>query len=112
MVKMYRVWCAGHIVESPYPGRFAGIKTVKIFGRLDCWSGRRAFLKNRVFFHFWEDAIAADYRPCKHCRPEPFTRADCDHLPFGLAGPSALKTETDSLGAKISKRCLCGQIIS
>jgi methylphosphotriester-DNA--protein-cysteine methyltransferase len=65
----------GSIVESRSPGRFAGNTSHRIFGRLDCASGKRMMLKkNRVFFRTWGDAIAAGYRPCKNCRPEPNDR--------------------------------------
>ncbi len=69
--KTYKIWKKGKIIVSSTPGKFAGIVTQKIFGRLDCWSGKRALKKNRVFFHTWEDAIASGMRPCKHCKPVP-----------------------------------------
>ncbi len=72
--KTYRVFKDGRLVFSRVPGRYAGIVTQKIFGRLDCWSGKRALKKNRVFFLTWEDAVAAGYRPCKVCRPSPDDR--------------------------------------
>ncbi|MDO8537145.1 MAG: Ada metal-binding domain-containing protein [bacterium] len=62
----------GKCVESYSPGRYAGSTTQKIFGRLDCASGRQLMKKeNRVFFLTWEDAIAAGYRPCRKCKPTP-----------------------------------------
>ncbi|HSD12001.1 MAG TPA: Ada metal-binding domain-containing protein [Patescibacteria group bacterium] len=70
-MRMYRVWKDGKFVRSRAPGRFAGNVTHKIFGRLTCRSGRRMFPENRVFFLTWEDAVAAGYRPCMACRPEP-----------------------------------------
>ena len=69
--KRYKIWKSGGIVLSTKPGVYAGIVTQKIFGRLDCWSGKRALKKNRVFFHTWKDAIAAGMRTCKHCKPVP-----------------------------------------
>ncbi len=79
-MKLYKVWKKGKIVLTPFPGRYAGIKTVKIFGRLDCKSGMRAKKENRIFFYFWEDAIKAGYRPCKKCKPEKiFKKRDCNH---------------------------------
>src|SRR5512140_1253649 len=84
--KLYKIWKHGQIVESRYPGMYAGITTMKIFGRLSCKSGMRARKDHRIFFHFWEDAIEAGYRPCKNCKPEEFHRKDCDHMPFGLSG--------------------------
>lgn len=69
-MRTYKVLKGGRIVRSRVPGRFAGNVTHKIFGRLDCASGKRLMLpENRVFFLTWEDAVAAGYRPCKKCRP-------------------------------------------
>ena len=73
---MYKVWKDGKIVETPYPGLYAGITTMKIFGTLDCKSGMRAKKENRIFFHFWNDAVAAGFRPCKLCKPTKYTRAN------------------------------------
>lgn len=71
-MKLYKIWKDGQIVLSEQPGRYAGIKTHKIFGRLDCPSGeKKAYAENRVFFLTWDDAIEAGYRPCKVCKPEP-----------------------------------------
>jgi methylphosphotriester-DNA--protein-cysteine methyltransferase len=70
-MKRYKIFKEGKIIESQIPGRFAGIKTMKIFGRLDCKSGMRAKKENRIFFHDWNDAIAAGYRPCRLCKPQP-----------------------------------------
>ena len=47
--------------------RFAGNRRLKIYGTLSCWSGKRMQRKNRVFFTSEEEAVAAGYRPCKHC---------------------------------------------
>ncbi len=75
MGNKYVVLKDGELVASERPGRFAGHRPRKIFGRLTCPSGRRKMKKeNRVFFLTWEDAIAAGYRPCLHCRPEPDDR--------------------------------------
>ncbi len=90
-MKAYKVWKKGQIVETFYPGNYAGITTMKIFGCLDCKSGMRAKKENRIFFHFWEDAIEAGFRPCKNCKPEKFAlRANCQHMPFGLSGGMSL----------------------
>lgn len=69
--KRYRILRDGHVVASTIPGRYAGWKPGKIFGRLDCASGTRMKKEHRVFFLSWVDAIAAGYRPCKKCRPQP-----------------------------------------
>lgn len=71
MEKKYKILKDGRIIESEIPGRFAGIKTMMIFGRMDCKSGMRAKKENRIFFHSWDDAIEAGYRPCKNCKPMP-----------------------------------------
>ncbi|ULQ54683.1 Ada metal-binding domain-containing protein [Flavihumibacter fluvii] len=46
---------------------FGGNRTFKIYGTLQCSSGKRMLLKNRVFFFSEEDAIKNGYRPCGHC---------------------------------------------
>ena len=69
--KVYKILKDGVIVKSTVPGRYAGWKPGKIFGRLDCKSGLKMKKVNRVFFMSWEDAVAAGYRPCKKCRPAP-----------------------------------------
>ena len=67
--KVYRILKNGKLVNSLMPGKFAGHKVLKIFARLDCWSGKHMKKTNRVFFHTVEDAIQQGYRPCKNCRP-------------------------------------------
>ncbi|MBN9400349.1 MAG: metal-binding protein ['Candidatus Kapabacteria' thiocyanatum] len=52
----------------------AGNRRLRIYGRLDCSSGRRMKLVNRVFFRDEAEAIAAGYRPCAHCMREHFER--------------------------------------
>ncbi len=61
----------GQVYQSKVPGRYAGWRPGKIFGRLDCRSGMRMNKENRVFFLSYEDALAAGYRPCKNCKPVP-----------------------------------------
>jgi len=46
---------------------FAGNKKLKIYGTLDCRSGKRMKPGNRVFFRYEQEAIAMHYRPCGHC---------------------------------------------
>lgn len=70
-MKKYRVLKDGKVVESAIPGRFAGYRPGKIFGRLGCKDGMRMKKENRVFFLSWDDAVAAGYRPCKNCKPTP-----------------------------------------
>lgn len=40
---------------------------LKIYGTLNCKSGRRLKVKNRVFFATEQEAIKMGYRPCGHC---------------------------------------------
>jgi hypothetical protein len=40
---------------------------LKIYGRLDCDSGKRMKIRNRVFFESEAEAITLGYRPCGHC---------------------------------------------
>jgi len=46
---------------------FAGNQKLKIYGRLDCASGKRMLKSNRVFFSDENEALALQYRPCGHC---------------------------------------------
>ena len=69
MSKKYKVIKNGNPIETKIPGKFAGITTTKIFGRLNCKSGMRANKENRIFFAEYEDAIKYGFRPCKICRP-------------------------------------------
>ncbi|MDF2433485.1 MAG: hypothetical protein JWP44_3116 [Mucilaginibacter sp.] len=46
---------------------FAGNAKLKIYGRLDCSSGKRMKPENRVFFKSEEEARQLGYRPCGHC---------------------------------------------
>ena len=69
-MKLYKILKNGAIINSPIPGKYAGWRPGRIFGRLDCKSGMRMKKANRVFFHTYEDAIAAGYRPCKKCEPD------------------------------------------
>ena len=57
------------IVISREPGKYAGWKPGKVFGRLDCKSGMRMKKENRVFFLTVQDALEAGYRPCLKCKP-------------------------------------------
>lgn len=75
MARLYNIMKAdGQIVKSEKKGKYAGYNGKnydKVFGRLDCKSGMRMKKENRVFFHRWEDAIAAGFRPCRNCNPTP-----------------------------------------
>jgi hypothetical protein len=45
----------------------AGNRKLGIFGTLECNSGKRMKLENRVFFVSEKAAQAAGFRPCGHC---------------------------------------------
>lgn len=67
---MYKVIKNNQIVNSDVPGLYAGWRSGKIFGRLNCKSGLRMKKENRVFFLTYQDAVDSGYRPCKNCKPE------------------------------------------
>jgi hypothetical protein len=56
LIKTGQIACAGH---GP----------ARIFGRLDCRSGKRMHRRNRVFFIDPGEALAQGFRPCGHCLP-------------------------------------------
>jgi methylphosphotriester-DNA--protein-cysteine methyltransferase len=68
----------GSIVACDAPGLFGGNRRLRIYGRLDCPSARRAlsrgYTKRRVFFRDEATAIAAGYRPCAVCMPNEYRR--------------------------------------
>jgi len=47
--------------------KLAGNRKLKIYGILQCTSGKRMKAENRVFFTDEADAIQNGYRPCGHC---------------------------------------------
>jgi methylphosphotriester-DNA--protein-cysteine methyltransferase len=44
-----------------------GNRKLKIFGTLQCKSGKRMKRENRVFFVSEKEAIKNHFRPCGHC---------------------------------------------
>jgi methylphosphotriester-DNA--protein-cysteine methyltransferase len=46
---------------------YGGNKKLKIYGTLQCGSGKRMKKVNRVFFISEREAIKNGYRPCGHC---------------------------------------------
>lgn len=44
-----------------------GNSKLKIYGRLNCTSGKRMKKENRVFFKSEKEAIKLGFRPCGHC---------------------------------------------
>lgn len=51
---------------------FGGYTKAKIYGLLNCISGKRMKLENRVFFKNEQEAVDAGYRPCGNCLPEKY----------------------------------------
>jgi methylphosphotriester-DNA--protein-cysteine methyltransferase len=45
----------------------AGNARLKIYGLLNCSSGKRMLQRNRVFFANGKEAIQSGYRPCGSC---------------------------------------------
>jgi hypothetical protein len=50
----------------------AGNKKLKIYGTLQCSSGKKMKVENRVFFVSEKAATAAGFRPCGHCMREAY----------------------------------------
>lgn len=48
-------------------GRVGGNKRLKIYGSLDCKSGKRMKKATRVFFVSEQEAMERGYRPCGNC---------------------------------------------
>lgn len=46
---------------------FGGNKKLKIYGLLNCKSGKRLKRENRVFFSTENEAIENGFQPCGHC---------------------------------------------
>lgn len=46
---------------------FGGNMTLKIYGTIQCKSGRRMKRENRVFFASENEAVKNGFRPCGHC---------------------------------------------
>ncbi len=49
-----------------------GNRKLKIYGRLNCKSGKRLKPENRVFFSTEKEAINSGFRPCGHCMRQAF----------------------------------------
>lgn len=45
----------------------AGNLPARIYGTLNCSSGKRMKKENRVFFETEEEAVLSNFRPCGHC---------------------------------------------
>jgi methylphosphotriester-DNA--protein-cysteine methyltransferase len=54
--------------------RWAGNRKLKIYGRLDCPSGKRMKKMNRVFFSSEEQAVQLGFRPCARCLQKDYSK--------------------------------------
>ena len=52
----------------------AGNQKLKIYGTLNCSSGKRMKAENRVFFQSANEAVFEGYRPCGHCMRDEYLR--------------------------------------
>jgi methylphosphotriester-DNA--protein-cysteine methyltransferase len=52
----------------------AGNRKLKIYGRLDCRSGKRMKKANRVFFSSEEQALRLGFRPCARCMRKDYSQ--------------------------------------
>ena len=59
--------------------RLAGNARLKIYGRLDCATGKRMRRENRVFFADEAVALAAGYHPCGSCLRADYLRWKSSH---------------------------------
>ena len=50
----------------------AGNSNLKIYGTLQCSSGKRMKTENRVFFENADEAVKCGYRPCAKCLIEEY----------------------------------------
>jgi methylphosphotriester-DNA--protein-cysteine methyltransferase len=51
---------------------FAGNKKLKIYGKLNCSSGKRMKAANRIFFKNEEEALQTGFRPCGNCMKQAY----------------------------------------
>jgi DNA/RNA endonuclease YhcR with UshA esterase domain len=51
-----------------------GYKKAKIYGLLNCPSGKRMKAENRIFFKDEAEALANGYRPCGHCMKKEYAK--------------------------------------
>lgn len=58
----------GHLIRRGEIS-LGGYRKAKIYGLLNCKSGKRMKEENRVFFKDEREAIQYGYRPCAHCLP-------------------------------------------
>jgi methylphosphotriester-DNA--protein-cysteine methyltransferase len=51
-----------------------GNAKLKIYGKLNCKSGKRMKVENRVFFGSEKEAPQSGYRPCGHCMKKEYEK--------------------------------------
>ncbi len=51
---------------------FGGNLKMKVYGSLQCKSGKRLKKENRVFFISESEALDNGFRPCSHCMSEKY----------------------------------------
>jgi len=54
--------------------KYGGNARLKIYGTLQCASGRRMKAVNRVFFSSEQEAMAHGFRPCGHCMRDAYLK--------------------------------------
>jgi len=52
--------------------KLSGNNRLKIYGSLDCSSGKRMNMENRVVFSSKEEAFNRGFRPCGHCQKKDY----------------------------------------
>ena len=92
----------GEALASATPGQIGGNRRLRIYGRLDCTSARRAlskgYARHRVFFADEATAIAAGYRPCGTCMREAYARWKSSRSRTGDARPRDSRRTVDASG--------------
>ncbi|MDR2282858.1 MAG: metal-binding protein [Sphingobacterium sp.] len=56
---------------------WAGNMTLRIYGTLNCTSGKRMKRENRIFFASEQEALNANYRPCGRRMREEYKKWKC-----------------------------------
>ena len=54
--------------------KYGGNARLKIYGTLQCASGKRMKVVNRVFFSSESEAVANGFRPCGHCMRDAYLK--------------------------------------
>ncbi|SKB84264.1 Ada metal-binding domain-containing protein [Dyadobacter psychrophilus] len=54
--------------------KYGGNAKLKIYGTLQCASGKRMKAMNRVFFSSEQEAVAHGFRPCGHCMRDAYLK--------------------------------------